>query len=327
MKRREFIMLLSGAAVAGPRLARAQQPAMPVIGFLSSRSPDESTGLVEAFRRGLDESGYVEGENIAIEYRWADGHYDRLPALAAELVNLRVAVLAAIGGNVAALPAKAATTTIPIVFVIGTDPVNDGLVASFNRPGGNVTGATLYTAVLSSKRLQLLHELIPTATIIGALLNPTNPTAETQSKDLQAAARTLGVQLHILYASTEREVDAVFALLAQQQTGALLVQSEPFFNSKREQIVALAARYRVPASYDFREYATAGGLMSYGASFADSYRQAGLYVGKILKGAKPSELPIMQPTKFEFVLNLKTAKTLGLTVPLIMQMTADEVIE
>jgi putative ABC transport system substrate-binding protein len=326
MRRRKFIALIGGVA-AWPLAARTQQPPMPVIGFLSARSAQESAGLVTAFLEGLKESGYADQHNVAIEYRWANGEYDRLPPLAAELVNRRVAVIAAVGGRVAAAPVKAATDTIPIVFVIGTDPVTDGLVASFNKPGGNVTGATLYTSLVGAKRLQLLHEFIPAATKFGALLNRTNPTLDQHSRELTSASRTLGLQLDILAAGSEAEIQLLFEGLAQRQIEALWVQSDPFFNSKRGLLVALAARYRIPAGYDFRESVTAGGLMSYGASFADAYHQAGIYAGKILKGAKSAELPVLQPTKYELIINLTTAKTLGLSVPPTLLATADEVIE
>jgi len=325
VKRREFITLLGGAAATWPLATRAQQT-MPVIGYLSARSPEDTTHLVAAFRRGLVEDGYVEGQNVAIQYRWALGQVDRLPALAAELAGRSVAILVATGGESAALAAKAATSTIPIVFSTG-DPVKAGLVASYNRPGGNATGINLLTQTLEPKRLGLLHELVPQAATIGFLLNPNFPSAEDQSKDMQEAARAIGLHIHVLRANTDREIEAAFETVAQDRIGALAVGASPFFDTRRNTLVALAARHAVPTMYHFREFAAAGGLMSYGIDPVDAYRQVGVYAGRILKGAKPADLPVLQPTKFEFVINLKTAKALSLEIPARLLSFVDEVIE
>jgi putative tryptophan/tyrosine transport system substrate-binding protein len=326
MNRRDFVTLVGGTAVAGPLAARAQQPAMPVVGVLGGTSPDSLGDQLQAFRQGLSEMGYVEGRNVALEYRWAEDHNDRLPMLAADLVRRQVTVIATFGSP-AALAAKAATTTIPIVFQAGVDPVAMGLVASLNRPSGNLTGVTTLGSELGPKRLELLHDLVPMATNIALLVNPTNPDAEAQSRSAQAAVGTLGLQLHVLRASAERDFDSVFATLLQLRPSALVIGADPFFINRREQIGALALRHAVPAIYQFREFAAAGGLMSYGSSLMDSVRLAGVYTGRILKGEKPADMPVQQATKVELIINLKTAKALGITVPQLLLGRADELIE
>jgi putative tryptophan/tyrosine transport system substrate-binding protein len=326
VRRREFIAVLGGMAAAWPLMARAQQPAMPVIGFLGSASPEPYAPMVAAFRQGLKEKGYVEGQTVAIEYRWANAQYDRVPALAAELASRQVAVIVANTPGVHAV--KAAVTTIPIVFTTGGDPVQSGLVASLNRPGGNVTGVTTLNVEVAPKRLQWAHELVPTATSIAVLVNPTNPNTETELRDLQSAARALALQLHVLHASTERDFNTAFSTLPQLRAGALVISgTDTFLISRSEQLAAMTLRHAVPAIFQFREFAAAGGLMSYGGNVTDSYRQAGIYAGRILKGEKPADLPVQQSTKVELVINLKTAKALGLSVPTSLLLRADEVIE
>jgi putative ABC transport system substrate-binding protein len=327
VRRREFITLASGAAATWPLTARAQQAAMPVIGYLGTGAPETFAHLVAAFRKGLSETGYVEGQNVAIEFRWAESQYDRLPALAADLVRRRLAVLVTPQSTLAALAAKAATTTIPVVFSIGGDPVQAGLVASFNRPGGNITGISLMNVDLAAKRLGLLHELLPRATRFAVLANPTNTITEPMIKDLQAAASGVRRQIEVLSATTNGDIDAAFASVVQQRADALLVNPDGLFFSRRVQIVTLAVRYAVPAIYFDRVFTEAGGLMSYGANLADLHRWLGIYTGRILKGEKPADLPIVRAAKFEFVINLQTAKTLGAEIPATLLARADEVIE
>jgi putative ABC transport system substrate-binding protein len=326
MRRRELMPLLLGGALTAAPALRAQQKAMPVIGYLSGGAPGPYAPNVAAFRQGLSQTGYVEGQNAAIEYRWAEGRFDRLSALAADLVGRKVDVIATSGGDDSALAARSATTTIPVVFIVGADPVVHGLVASLARPGGNLTGLSLFTAELWAKRLELLSDLVPQAGVIALLVNPNSSGAERAIRNVQEAVRTKGRQLHILKAGTEGEIVAAFTSLVQLQAGALLV-GDPVFLSRRQQLVTLAARYAVPTMYDWREYVAAGGLISYGTSLTETYRQAGAYVGRVLAGAKPADLPVQQPTKFELVVNLKTAKALGLTVPPSILARADEIIE
>lgn len=327
MKRREFLGLLSGLAVGCPLAARAQQAKMPVVGFLGSASAIPWGRLVTAFRDGLKEIGYIEGRNVLIDFRWADGQYERLPELAAELVSRKVAVLVATGGIPSVMAANAATSTIPIVFTLGSDPVKLGLVASLNRPERNVTGVNLFTATMDGKRFGLLHAMVPAVEVFAALVNPKNPTTSERSKEIEGAARTMGKQLQFLEASTLQELAVAFASLRRSRAGALFVAADPFFNSQRDTVIALAASHTVPAIYEQRDFAVAGGLMSYGTDFAASYWQAGAYTGRILKGERPGDLPVVQSTKFELIINLKTAKMLGLDVPPAISAQADEIIE
>jgi len=327
MQRRQFIALLGGAAT-WPLAAHAQEATKPVIGVLGATSAQGFAAQLAAFRQGLSEAGFVEGRNVAIEYRWADGHYDRLPGLAADLVSRKVAVIATIGGNAALVAAKAATTTIPVVFHSGLDPVKAGFVASLNRPGGNLTGVVTLSVDTGQKRLELIHEVVPAATTLGLLLNPANKVVtETLSKDTQTGARALGLQLRVLNASTEREIEDAFANLKQMQVGGLVISTDGFFVSQSEQLAALTVRYAIPAIFQYRAFAAAGGLMSYGGSVTDSYRLSGVYTGRILKGEKPADLPVQQDTKVELIVNLKAAKALGLTVPMSLLGRADEIIE
>jgi putative ABC transport system substrate-binding protein len=327
LKRREFITLLGGTAVAWPLTVRAQQAAMPLIGFLHSGSSPNSAYLVEAFRQGLRETGYIDGHNVSLEYSWAQDQPDRLRALAGELVRRPVTLIVTAGGTISALAAKAATAKIPIVFATGADPVESGLVVGLNRPGGNITGVSFLAKETDPKRLELLHEIAPKATTIAILVNPANPNAEAKISEMRAAGRALGRQLFVVRAHSKPELYAAFAELAQQRAGALLIFADPFFSSQRNQIALLAVRHALPTIYFLREYALAGGLMSYGTSIADAHRQVGVYAGRILKGEKPSDLPVAQPTKFDFIINLQTAKALGLEIPPTLLALADEVID
>jgi putative ABC transport system substrate-binding protein len=325
IKRREFIVGL-GSAAAWPMVARAQQPAMPVIGYLGAKSADDSEFLAVAFRQGLKEAGYVVGQNVAIEYRWANGQYQQLPALAADLVRRRVTVITALSAP-SAMAAKAATATIPVAFEAGVDPVEIGLIGSLSRPGGNITGVTNLNVELGPKKLELLHKLVPAPPRIAALFNPANPNSESVQKGIQAAARALGVEVEVLRASTDREIDTAFASLVQARAGGLFISPDPFFVGRTKQLAALTVRHAVPAVFEFREFVAAGGLISYGSNLRDAYRLVGLYVGRILKGDKPADLPVQQVVKVELIINLKTAKALGLTIPETLLATADEVIQ
>jgi putative ABC transport system substrate-binding protein len=327
MKRREFSTLLGGAATGWPFAARAQQPRLPMVGFLSGRSAAESSELVSAFHLGLAETGHVVGRNVAVEFRWADGRYDRLAALASELVDRRATVIAAVGGGVAGLAAKSVTSSIPIVFASGGDAVKIGLVASLSRPGGNVTGVNIIFGALGAKRLEMLREVVPAAAVVAMLVNPNYPSAPTEVQDVELAGRTLGLKISIFNARTEAEIEPAFASLVEQKAGGLLVADDPFLQSQRDTIVRLAERHAIPAIYFSRDFADAGGLMSYGPSIGEVYRQVGVYTGRILKGDKPADLPVLQPTKFELVVNLKTATALGLSIPANLQAAAEDLIK
>jgi putative ABC transport system substrate-binding protein len=327
VRRRDFIKLIAGASFASPLAARAQQLTTPAIGWLSARSPAEAASVLHAFRQGLGQVGYFEGKNVTIEYRWAEGRYDQLPALAAELVSRKVAVIAATGGEPAALAAKAATITIPIVCTLGGDPVETGLVASLNRPGGNLTGTTIMTLEMASKRVDLVHQLAPNATAVAMLINPRFPGASAEAQEVQHAAGALGIQINALNASTESEIEGAFTTAVEQKNGALIIGTDPFLLGQRDQLVRLAARHKIPTIYFLREFVEAGGLMSYGPNIANGYRQAGVYTGLILNGANPAVLPIVRPTQFQIYLNLKTAKALGVQIPPLLLALADEVIE
>jgi putative ABC transport system substrate-binding protein len=327
MRRREFNILLGSVVAGWPLGARAQQAVLPVVGFLNSASPQPWEKYVAGFRAGLKEAGFVDGQNVTIEFHWAEGHYDKLPGMAADLVRRKVAVLVSTGGSASIVAAKGATSTIPIVFTSGDDPILSGFVTSLSRPGGNITGVNLFVTVLEGKRLGLLRALIPGVQLIAVLFNPNRPNLANIVKDVQEAARAIGQQIHVLFASDESAINAAFATAAQLRAGAILVASDPFFNSQRDNIIALAARHSIPAMYEQREFALAGGLMSYGTNLADGYRQVGVYVGRILKGEKPGDLPVVQSTKFEFVINLKTAKALGIEVPPNLSAEANEIIE
>ena len=326
MRRRQFFAFIGGAAAMSPFAARAQQPKLPVIGYLESASQGQFADLIPAFRNGLSETGYIDGQNVRIEYRWAEGQYDRLPNLTAELVHDHAALIFTTA-LISAQAAKAVTATVPIVFVSGPDPVQLGLVASLSRPGGNLTGVTLSTSTVQAKRLQLLRELLPAATTFAFIVNPSNTRADTDVQEMETAARALGQQIIVAKAGTDRDLETAFATLTQRSVQALVIGGDPFFNGQAQQLVALANSYAIPTVFPLHEFATAGGLMSYGSSISNAYRQAGIYAGRILKGAKPADLPVMQPTKFELVINLGTAKALGLTVPPALMARADEVIE
>jgi len=327
MRRREFIALIGSTTAAWPLAARAQQAAMPVIGWLSARSPAEAASVLQAFHQGLGQVGYFEGKNVTIEYRWAEGRYDQLPALAAELVSRQVTVIAATGGEPSPLAAKAATTTIPIVCTLGGDPVETGLVASLNKPGGNLTGTTIMAVEMGPKRLDLARQLVPNATAVAMLINPRFPTASAEAREVQDAARPAAIQINLLTASTESEIDKAFTTIVEQKNAALIIGTDPFLVGQRDQLVRLAARYTLPTIYFLREFVEAGGLMSYGPNIANGYRQAGVYAGLILNGANPANLPIVRPTQFQLYLNIKTAKTLSLQIPPLLLALADEVIE